>query len=62
MLDLGPVWRNRARLRVARIQAEHVIMWPCCGRWRRFVDDAPQCVQLSSVSELGPNLSYTHSR
>ncbi|KAF1378100.1 hypothetical protein PFLUV_G00186430 [Perca fluviatilis] len=30
-------------------------------RWRKFVDGAPQCVDVSSVSELGPNLSYTHT-
>ncbi|KAG8008381.1 Arachidonate 15-lipoxygenase B, partial [Nibea albiflora] len=29
-------------------------------RWRKFVDGAPQCVDLNSLSELGPNLSYTH--
>ncbi|KAK9537042.1 hypothetical protein VZT92_006780 [Zoarces viviparus] len=29
-------------------------------RWRSFVDGAPQCVDLNSLSELGPNLSYTH--
>ncbi|XP_040006284.1 hydroperoxide isomerase ALOXE3 isoform X3 [Xiphias gladius] len=29
-------------------------------RWRTFVDGSPQCVDLSSLSELGPNLSYTH--
>ncbi|XP_029303447.1 hydroperoxide isomerase ALOXE3 isoform X2 [Cottoperca gobio] len=29
-------------------------------RWRMFVDGAPQCVDLNSLSELGPNLSYTH--
>lgn len=29
-------------------------------RWGSFVDGAPQCADLSSVSELGPNLSYTH--
>ncbi|XP_038564779.1 polyunsaturated fatty acid lipoxygenase ALOX15B isoform X2 [Micropterus salmoides] len=29
-------------------------------RWRKFVDGAPQCVDLKSISELGPNLSYTH--
>ncbi|XP_070700224.1 polyunsaturated fatty acid lipoxygenase ALOX15B [Pempheris klunzingeri] len=29
-------------------------------RWCRFVDGAPQCVDLSGLSELGPNLSYTH--
>ncbi|KAI9522764.1 hypothetical protein NQZ68_033099 [Dissostichus eleginoides] len=29
-------------------------------RWRQFVAGAPQCLDLKSVSELGPNLSYTH--
>ncbi|XP_070839453.1 polyunsaturated fatty acid lipoxygenase ALOX15B [Chaetodon trifascialis] len=29
-------------------------------RWRKFVDGAPQCVDLNSMSELGPNLSYTN--
>ncbi|XP_068436968.1 polyunsaturated fatty acid lipoxygenase ALOX15B [Clinocottus analis] len=29
-------------------------------RWRVFVDGAPQCLDLSSLSELGPNLSYSH--
>ncbi|KAF3705496.1 Arachidonate 15-lipoxygenase B [Channa argus] len=29
-------------------------------RWHEFVDGAPQCVDLSSLSELGLNLSYTH--
>ncbi|KAK2827965.1 hypothetical protein Q5P01_018999 [Channa striata] len=29
-------------------------------RWHTFVDGAPQCVDLNSVSELGPNLSNTH--
>ncbi|XP_054482503.1 hydroperoxide isomerase ALOXE3 [Anoplopoma fimbria] len=29
-------------------------------RWRKFVDGAPQCVDMNSLSELGPNLSYTH--
>nr|XP_015798083.2 hydroperoxide isomerase ALOXE3 [Nothobranchius furzeri] len=29
-------------------------------RWRSFVDGAPQCADFSSMSELGPNLSYTH--
>ncbi|XP_037603547.1 polyunsaturated fatty acid lipoxygenase ALOX15B [Sebastes umbrosus] len=29
-------------------------------RWRTYVDGAPQCVDLNSPSELGPNLSYTH--
>ncbi|KAK5858131.1 hypothetical protein PBY51_002297 [Eleginops maclovinus] len=29
-------------------------------RWRQFVAGAPQCLDLRSVSELGPNLSYTH--
>ncbi|XP_049895442.1 polyunsaturated fatty acid lipoxygenase ALOX15B [Epinephelus moara] len=28
--------------------------------WREFVNGAPQCVDLKSLSELGPNLSYTH--
>ncbi|XP_036974766.1 polyunsaturated fatty acid lipoxygenase ALOX15B isoform X1 [Acanthopagrus latus] len=29
-------------------------------RWRRFVDGAPSCLDVNSVTELGPNLSYTH--
>ncbi|XP_029029793.1 polyunsaturated fatty acid lipoxygenase ALOX15B isoform X2 [Betta splendens] len=29
-------------------------------RWRQFVDGAPQCIDLSSASDLGPNLSYKH--
>ncbi|XP_040906769.1 polyunsaturated fatty acid lipoxygenase ALOX15B [Toxotes jaculatrix] len=29
-------------------------------RWQTFVDGAPQCVDVNSLSELGPNLSYTH--
>ncbi|KAM9348490.1 polyunsaturated fatty acid lipoxygenase ALOX15B [Symphorus nematophorus] len=29
-------------------------------RWRKFVDGAPQCADLNSSSELGPNLSYTN--
>ncbi|XP_037544112.1 polyunsaturated fatty acid lipoxygenase ALOX15B [Nematolebias whitei] len=29
-------------------------------RWHQFVGGAPQCASLSSMSELGPNLSYTH--
>uniref|UniRef100_A0A8C2XDV6 Uncharacterized protein n=1 Tax=Cyclopterus lumpus TaxID=8103 RepID=A0A8C2XDV6_CYCLU len=29
-------------------------------RWRRFVDGAPQCVDVNSLAELGPNLSYSH--
>ncbi|KAM4726643.1 polyunsaturated fatty acid lipoxygenase ALOX15B [Anableps anableps] len=29
-------------------------------RWGLFVEGAPQCVDLKSMSELGPNLSYTH--
>ncbi|XP_071362468.1 polyunsaturated fatty acid lipoxygenase ALOX15B isoform X2 [Trachinotus anak] len=29
-------------------------------RWRTFVEGAPQCVDLNSTSELGPNLSYSH--
>uniref|UniRef100_UPI0037E8228A hydroperoxide isomerase ALOXE3 n=1 Tax=Semicossyphus pulcher TaxID=241346 RepID=UPI0037E8228A len=28
-------------------------------RWRKFVDGAPHCVDVNSLSELGPNLSYT---
>uniref|UniRef100_A0A3Q0S5U3 Zgc:152891 n=1 Tax=Amphilophus citrinellus TaxID=61819 RepID=A0A3Q0S5U3_AMPCI len=28
-------------------------------RWRIFVDGAPQCVDVNSLSELGPNLCYT---
>ncbi|XP_015227315.1 PREDICTED: hydroperoxide isomerase ALOXE3-like [Cyprinodon variegatus] len=28
-------------------------------RWGQFVEGAPQCVDLKSVSELGPNLSYS---
>uniref|UniRef100_A0A672YF86 Hydroperoxide isomerase ALOXE3-like n=1 Tax=Sphaeramia orbicularis TaxID=375764 RepID=A0A672YF86_9TELE len=32
----------------------------CCFRWRMFVDGAPHCVDLNSLSDLGPNLSYTH--
>uniref|UniRef100_A0A3Q4MYG0 Zgc:152891 n=1 Tax=Neolamprologus brichardi TaxID=32507 RepID=A0A3Q4MYG0_NEOBR len=28
-------------------------------RWRIFVDGAPQCVDVNSLSELGPNLLYT---
>uniref|UniRef100_A0A3P8RK60 Zgc:152891 n=1 Tax=Amphiprion percula TaxID=161767 RepID=A0A3P8RK60_AMPPE len=31
----------------------------CCSRWRMTVDGVPQCVDLNSVSELGPNLRYT---
>ncbi|KAE8287791.1 Arachidonate 12-lipoxygenase, 12R-type [Larimichthys crocea] len=31
-----------------------------CDRWRKFLDGAPQCVDLNSMSELGPNLNYTH--
>ncbi|KAM3601904.1 uncharacterized protein V6R79_020922 [Siganus canaliculatus] len=30
-------------------------------RWGKFVDGAPRCVDLNSVSELGPNLSYTNT-
>ncbi|XP_053188070.1 polyunsaturated fatty acid lipoxygenase ALOX15B [Scomber japonicus] len=30
-------------------------------RWSKHVDGAPLCVDLNSVSELGPNLSYTHN-
>ncbi|KAM6907271.1 polyunsaturated fatty acid lipoxygenase ALOX15B [Xenentodon cancila] len=30
-------------------------------RWRPFVDGAPQCVDLKSAAELGPNLSHTHN-
>ncbi|XP_042355980.1 polyunsaturated fatty acid lipoxygenase ALOX15B isoform X2 [Plectropomus leopardus] len=29
-------------------------------RWRLFVDGAPHCADLKSLSELGSNLSYTH--
>ncbi|XP_017260091.2 hydroperoxide isomerase ALOXE3, partial [Kryptolebias marmoratus] len=29
-------------------------------RWRLFVSGAPQCADLSSMLQLGPNLSYTH--
>ncbi|KAM4547140.1 polyunsaturated fatty acid lipoxygenase ALOX15B [Fundulus diaphanus] len=29
-------------------------------RWRLFVEGAPQCVDLKSLAELGPNFSYTH--
>lgn len=29
-------------------------------RWRVFVEGAPQCVDISSLSELGPNLCYSH--
>ncbi|XP_047463520.1 polyunsaturated fatty acid lipoxygenase ALOX15B [Mugil cephalus] len=29
-------------------------------RWGVFVDGAPQCVDVKTMSELGPNLSYTH--
>ncbi|XP_020489030.2 polyunsaturated fatty acid lipoxygenase ALOX15B [Labrus bergylta] len=28
-------------------------------RWREFVEGAPHCVDLNSLSELGPNLRYT---
>ncbi|XP_059207913.1 hydroperoxide isomerase ALOXE3 [Centropristis striata] len=30
-------------------------------RWCKFVDGAPQCVDLNSLSELGPNLRYPHN-
>uniref|UniRef100_A0A665TPT2 Zgc:152891 n=2 Tax=Echeneis naucrates TaxID=173247 RepID=A0A665TPT2_ECHNA len=30
-------------------------------RWRTFVDGAPQCVDVDSLSELGPNLIYSHN-
>ncbi|XP_028277858.1 arachidonate 15-lipoxygenase B [Parambassis ranga] len=29
-------------------------------RWRTFIEGAPHCVDLDSLAELGPNLSYTH--
>ncbi|XP_007540983.2 arachidonate 15-lipoxygenase B [Poecilia formosa] len=29
-------------------------------RWCVFIEGAPQCVDLKSVSDLGPNLSYKH--
>ncbi|XP_035522311.1 polyunsaturated fatty acid lipoxygenase ALOX15B [Morone saxatilis] len=29
-------------------------------RWRKFIEGTPQCVDLNKMSELGPNLSYTH--
>ncbi|XP_030294877.1 arachidonate 15-lipoxygenase B [Sparus aurata] len=29
-------------------------------RWCKFVDGAPFCLDVKSVTELGPNLSYTH--
>ncbi|XP_056253527.1 hydroperoxide isomerase ALOXE3 [Seriola aureovittata] len=29
-------------------------------RWRMYVDGAPQCLDINSLSELGPNLIYTH--
>ncbi|MED6264270.1 hypothetical protein CHARACLAT_013037 [Characodon lateralis] len=29
-------------------------------RWGSFVEGAPQCVDFKNMSELGPNLSYTH--
>uniref|UniRef100_A0A3B3Y116 Lipoxygenase domain-containing protein n=1 Tax=Poecilia mexicana TaxID=48701 RepID=A0A3B3Y116_9TELE len=30
------------------------------GKWCVFIEGAPQCVDLKSVSDLGPNLSYKH--
>uniref|UniRef100_A0A3Q3A876 Zgc:152891 n=1 Tax=Kryptolebias marmoratus TaxID=37003 RepID=A0A3Q3A876_KRYMA len=30
--------------------------------WRLFVSGAPQCADLSSMLQLGPNLSYTHKQ
>ncbi|XP_070773472.1 polyunsaturated fatty acid lipoxygenase ALOX15B [Enoplosus armatus] len=44
---------KQQRLRQLQLQQKLI-------RWRKFVDGAPQCVDLSSASELGPNLSYTH--
>ncbi|KAM3869033.1 polyunsaturated fatty acid lipoxygenase ALOX15B [Diretmus argenteus] len=31
-------------------------------RWRQFVDGAPDCVDITSLNALGPNLSFTHKR
>nr|XP_020442878.1 arachidonate 15-lipoxygenase B-like [Monopterus albus] len=41
--------------RIKQLQHQHKLL-----RWQTFVDGAPHCVDLKSLSELGPNLSYTH--
>uniref|UniRef100_A0A7N8XSL7 Uncharacterized LOC113143111 n=1 Tax=Mastacembelus armatus TaxID=205130 RepID=A0A7N8XSL7_9TELE len=41
--------------RVKQLQQQQQLI-----RWRVFADGAPQCVDLKSLSELGPNLSYKH--
>ncbi|XP_042288292.1 polyunsaturated fatty acid lipoxygenase ALOX15B [Thunnus maccoyii] len=42
-------------LRLRQLQHQQKLI-----RWCKFVDGAPHCVDLNSMSELGPNLSYTH--
>uniref|UniRef100_A0A3Q2SVX3 Zgc:152891 n=1 Tax=Fundulus heteroclitus TaxID=8078 RepID=A0A3Q2SVX3_FUNHE len=41
--------------RLSQLQRQQEVI-----RWRLFVEGAPQCVDLKSLAELGPNLSYTH--
>ncbi|KAM7373859.1 hypothetical protein PAMP_006549 [Pampus punctatissimus] len=44
------------QLRLRQLQHQQKLI-----RWRKYIDGAPHCVDLNSVSELGPNLSYTHN-
>ncbi|XP_034033485.1 arachidonate 15-lipoxygenase B [Thalassophryne amazonica] len=41
--------------RVSQLQRQQKLI-----RWSKFVEGAPQCVDVQSLAELGPNLTFTH--